>query len=305
MSEIFNKHLKRIFYFNITYSCNSRCVFCYSHNTVFGNKNHIVIPAKDFISYLNGQKVSLLDRVIINGGEPLLHPELNKILSYLLTVGCEVLIYTNGWLLSQVELPSLNKNFRFIVPVHGDEKIHDGITRVKNSFLETVTGLEHLVDQQNCLVDLKFIINNEFARKIISADSLPFLDTFPLNHAVQITKVADTIVSKKNGYPSVENEIAAKAGLILFKEFFAKNLPIKIYDTCIKKIRWLRKFRIKSYAQDIVVYFRDKNHYRQIDLSREMKPCRSSCEMRDYCISAVGQYKVLEIANDCVCEELE
>ena len=25
--------IKRIFYTNITYGCNSNCVFCYSHNT--------------------------------------------------------------------------------------------------------------------------------------------------------------------------------------------------------------------------------------------------------------------------------
>lgn len=305
MSETFKKSLKRIFYFNIIYSCNSHCVFCYSHNTVFGTKNHIAISAKDFISYLNEQKISQEDRVIVNGGEPLLHLELSEILNYLLDVGCEVLIYSNGRLLSQKAIPNLNKNFRFIIPIHGDEKIHDSITRIKGSFWETVKGLEYLVSKQNCLLDLKFIINNEFVKKIMSGDSFSFLKIFPFNNAVQITKVADTIVSKKNCYPSVENEIVSEVCAALFEEFFVKDLPIKIYDTCVKEIHWLKGHKIKKYLQDIEVYFKDKNSWRQIEISQGIKSCMFSCEMRDYCISAVNQYKVLEIMDHCVYEELE
>lgn len=231
MSALENVPLKKIFYFNVIYSCNSRCVFCYSHNTR-NIENHNAISFADFVEYLNAQKISAADRVIINGGEPLLHKSLSDMLNFLAEVGCEVLIYTNGRLLAEKNFPALNKNFRFVIPIHGDKKIHDNATRIKGSFDETLRGLESLTARQNCLTDLKIIVNSEFATKILRGDSLQFLQEIPFNHALQITKMADT-----NHCPSVENPVAAECCAALVEEFFKRGCPIKIYDTCVKILR--------------------------------------------------------------------
>lgn len=297
--------MKRIFYFNVIYSCNSRCVFCYSHNTRYGAANHNAISLESFVEYLNAQKISAEDRVIINGGEPLLHPSIDDMLRFLAGVGCEVLIYTNGRLLAEKNFPAPNKNFRFIIPIHGDKKIHDDITRIKGSFAETLRGLEKLAARGDCLADLKIIINNEFASKILRGESLKFLQDIPFNHALQITKMADTIVSRKNNCPSVENSVAARCTAALVEEFFKRGRPIKIYDTCIKNIGKLRGRELKKYDKKIVVLFKDKNLYRRENLHRQEKSCMNACDVREFCISAVSEYKVLELDGNFMREELE
>ena len=52
------------------------------------------------------------------------------------------------------------------------------------------------------LLDSGIITQEEFEKTIQAIDSLQF------DNAVHITKMADTIVSKKNGIPSVTNELA-------------------------------------------------------------------------------------------------
>lgn len=304
MSALENLPLKKIFYFNVIYSCNSCCVFCYSHNTR-NIENHNTISFADFVEYLTAQKIAAADRVILNGGEPLLHQSLNDMLKFLSKVGCEVLIYTNGRLLAEKNFPALNKNFRFVIPIHGDKKIHDNATRIKGSFDETLRGLESLTARQNCLTDLKIIVNNEFATKILRGDSLQFLQEIPFNHALQITKMADTVVSKRNRCPSVENSVAAECCAVLVEEFFKRGCPIKIYDTCVKNIGMLRGREIKKYERQITVLFKDKNQFRREHLYRQKKSCMDGCEFRDFCISAVSEYKVLELEGDFLREETE
>ncbi len=182
--------MKRIFYFNITYGCNSNCVFCYSH--------YNEISFGDFFDYLEQQQLAPDDRVIINGGEPFLHTEIDLILSELAGYDCEVLVYTNGRLLARHDLSALSKKYRFVVPIHGYETIHDFITGVNGSYQETLNGLRSLIETTKCLVDIKIIINNtmlseDYTGKILIGS----LSKVRFNHAVHITKMADTIVSKK------------------------------------------------------------------------------------------------------------
>ena len=99
MSKIRDYGMKNIFYFNITYGCNSNCIFCYSHNTCHNNTSHNEMTADVFKKYIEERNVSEHDRIIINGGEPLLHTQIEEILHLLNSYNCEVLIYTNGRLL--------------------------------------------------------------------------------------------------------------------------------------------------------------------------------------------------------------
>lgn len=50
----------KIYYFNITYTCNSSCVFCYSHNTIHTGRVHKEIELDDFEDYLNRNNVGPL-----------------------------------------------------------------------------------------------------------------------------------------------------------------------------------------------------------------------------------------------------
>lgn len=296
--------MKRIFYCNITYGCNSNCVFCYSHNTWHNNRPHNEISLDEYFDYLVRHKVVNGDRVVVNGGEPLLHSEVQNLLDRLVEIECEVIVYTNGRLLSKLKMNNIAENFRFIIPIHGYEELHDKITGIKGSYAETIEGL-NFITNSNCKVDIKIIMNHEM---ILSDEvfekTLQALDNIPFNHAVHITKMADTIISKKNRCVSVDNEYASKYTKELYDYYYGK-CKIKLFDTCIKKIDNSELLDVIPMDEEIKVFFKDLNQESEILLEKPYMSCMNTCEKQVHCHSAVGEYTVLEFYKNVVCVGLE
>lgn len=299
--------MKRIFYFNITYGCNSNCVFCYSHNTWHNSMPHNEIDAEAFFAYLDEMNLNRDDRVIVNGGEPLLHTQIENILLGLRKYQCEVLVYTNGRLLTQVDYSLLNERYRFVIPIHGTEMVHDKITGISGSYKETLAGLRHLVNTSSCVVDIKLILNQQLVEA--DSDGSKIKDAFDtdivFNNAIHLTKMADTIVSKRHGCSSVSNEEAAGFMKIYFDYFAKRNVKIKLFDTCIKDITGLENAEIHSFDDDIIVYFKDYSQFRVMDLSRRLPDCYANCKCKNKCVSAVDEYKALVFTKGKLYEELE
>lgn len=281
----------KIFYFNITYTCNSNCVFCFSHNTIHSGLIHNEISPTEFFKYLSEQNVHPCDRVIINGGEPFLHSDIMTILKTLKNIGCEVLIYTNGRLLKNLDFSFMTERYRFVIPVHGHKTLHDRITRIEGSFDEMMEGLKHL-SAYRCRVDIKIILNplmisssEEFDMTLHDIDSLVF------NNAIHITKMADTIISKKNCVPSMPDASTAKFNMILFKHFEKRNVILKFFDTCVKEIP------VFDFCDKVLphnVYFKDAATQWDFSFYTPHKECEQSCSHRKFCQSAIGNYTVLE-----------
>ena len=299
--------MKRLFYFNITYGCNSNCVFCYSHNTWHNSMPHNEIDVESFFAYLDEMKLNEDDRVIVNGGEPLLHTQIESILFGLRKYQCEVLVYTNGRLLTQGDYSLLNERYRFVIPIHGTEIVHDKITGISGSYKETITGLRHFANTTTCAVDIKLILNKQLM--VADPDGARIKDAFDkdivFNNAVHLTKMADTIVSMRNGCSSVTSEDAASFMKIYFDYFVKRNVTIKLFDTCVKDITCLEKAEIHSFDEDIVVYFKDHSQFRVMDLSRKLPACYANCKCKNKCVSAVDEYKALVFSNGEFYEELE
>ncbi|NDV65928.1 radical SAM protein [Bacteroides sp. 224] len=288
--------MKRIFYFNVTYTCNSSCAFCYSHNTIHSGVVHNEIEIEQFVEYLRRHNVGKHDRVIINGGEPFLHSNIIGILKSLKKIGCETLIYTNGRRLFQYDLSFLDKHYRFVIPVHGHEKLHDSITKIKSSFAEMIKSFDY-IKTLDCLIDVKVIVNNVMASNEIEVErTLLVLDQLPINHAVHITKMADTIISHKNNCPSVTHRQAARCTNTFFNFYVSKNLKIKIFDTCVKLL-CLDDNILCMDCPDAQVFFKDNAHEWNFECYTPVLECRSSCEKYSFCYSAVSNYNVLEYNN--------
>lgn len=267
---------------------------------------HNEMPLELFIAYLEQKHVSHNDRVIINGGEPLLHTEFMRLLASLKKYNCEVLIYTNGRLLSNIDLTLLDSNFRFIVPVHGDKTLHDSITGIKGSYDETLLGMNSFNTSVQCKLDLKVILHNRMIEneerfKII----LESYSNVYFNNAVHLTKMADTLVSKNNNCVSMTNEATSHYMKIMFEYFAKKNFIIKIFDTCVKDFDWVKSYTFEKFHDNIEVYFKDYNQGRQIILEKPKLDCSKDCSMREYCMSAVGEYTVLEFNKNKLYENLE
>lgn len=78
-----------------TGGCNFLCPFC--HNALLVNRISEAqeIDEEEIISFLNKRK-GVLEGIVITGGEPLLHPELENFISRVREIGYKVKLDTNG-----------------------------------------------------------------------------------------------------------------------------------------------------------------------------------------------------------------
>lgn len=174
-----------LYYFNINKNCNSNCIFCaadyekmVSHNII----SNSYICFEDFKNIAENISIKQEDRVIINGGEPTLNPDLIKILNYCSLLEAETILFTNGRKLGNTGYAKsiLQSGIsKITIPFYGhNAEIHDSITRSKNSFHETVRGLSNLNDlhkNEDYILELKILICrnnynhiNEIAEYLIS-----------------------------------------------------------------------------------------------------------------------------------------
>jgi len=127
----------------ITSRCNQYCIHCFSNG---GKDNVQELSLSDLESIFDQlEKVGVLE-VRINGGEPLLHREIGKILSYFKEKRFRKVMLTNGTLLDE-ETALLLKESGTVPTVSLDDSVaegHDLFRGVKGSFKRTVEGLKIL-----------------------------------------------------------------------------------------------------------------------------------------------------------------
>lgn len=297
---------KRIFYFNINYACNNKCIFCYSHNTKHIEIPHNELRFSEFKKYINEKNVSFSDRLVLNGGEPLLHSEIDKYLSFLSDKKYETVIFSNGRLAKKLDSRYLTDNIRFVIPIHGSEDIHDYITGIKGSFQDTVSSMLWLTKNTNrCLVDMKIILNEKNIENNESfLKSLYEWNQVSFNNAVHITMMADTKISKANGCLSLDRSVVSNYTYKLLKNFMPQNM-VKIYGTCIQSIGCLIEEQVKKYKHDLEFYYKDFSAEKIVKLKEPNFPCANDCIYRKYCKSEVTEYKVLEFKNNKIYESVE
>ena len=185
---------KTVYYYNINYMCNNKCLFCFSYNV--GNEKK-EIEFEKIIEEIKGSNLNIDDTIVINGVEPTLSLYFEQLLLYLSKLKCRVVVYTNGRRLKDIKIPS-NKNIQFVIPIHGDKKIHDKITQVKNSFQDTIDSIKYL-QKKEILYSVKFIINNEMIEKNINVEKI--LENHELcPKEVVLARLNITKKSKLNNY---------------------------------------------------------------------------------------------------------
>lgn len=294
--------MKHIYYFNITYGCNSQCVFCYSHHTRHGGESWNDISFPTFCERI--ACVQPEDRVILNGGEPLLHPYFLDMVDVLRAKGCEVLIYTNGRLLSSLPLEHFTDHFRFILPWHGPVSIHDRITGIPGSQKDMQLGLVHMLPSK-ARMELKFIINWEMLYGKPLKDALQSLSAWPLSslNAIHITKVADTIVARSHHCPVVSEQESAHPTRRFFELCQYVGIPVKIFDTCVSELPLSGNALFHVAPFD--VQFNDWKQQRMIPLKESENTCFPNCPHHKYCKSAVLGYTTLAYDHGQWEEDLE
>ena len=109
--------------FKLTNSCNNKCPFCIEEG---GFSPETILKPEDFADIINKQDIKTL---LILGGEPLLYPDLVRLLS-LLRSDINVVLTTNGSLLTPRKAEILSPYIKAInISIHhADLKMHDKLT---------------------------------------------------------------------------------------------------------------------------------------------------------------------------------
>ena len=144
---------KPITVWNITRTCNLRCVHCYSDSNAMQYPGELSweemqAVVKDLAAY---QIPSLL----LSGGEPLIHPRFFDLVDVASDAGLKLTISTNGTLITPDKAARLKAaNVAYVgISLDGIGEIHDQFRRKEGAFDAAVRGFRncHEVDQKTGL----------------------------------------------------------------------------------------------------------------------------------------------------------
>jgi His-Xaa-Ser system radical SAM maturase HxsC len=148
----------------ITNKCNSNCIMCPTSDIV--RKNSGIEDINNLLKICS-QMPSDASHITITGGEPfLIKKDIFILFKYLKDNLNEIdyLLLTNGRALSDREYASIFKETipsKLIVgiPLHGyNPDTHDGITRAKGSFNQTMSGLKNILDS-GTMIEIRIVVS--------------------------------------------------------------------------------------------------------------------------------------------------
>ena len=141
------KHRRPVVVWNITRSCNLKCIHCYSSSRNIRYSNELTTDeGKKLISDLASFGSPVL---LFSGGEPIVREDLPELAEFAVNKGMRVVISTNGTLLTR----KVAYNFRKIgvsyvgVSIDGMQKTHDSFRGVKGAFDMTMNGIRICRDE--------------------------------------------------------------------------------------------------------------------------------------------------------------
>lgn len=152
-----------IYYFNITYRCNSRCMFCAADIPINSSCHEMQI--EDFRNELDKENVGENDRVIVNGGEPTLHKDFFLFLDEIYKRGAKIDLYSNGMRFQDENFSKQvlhYENIHVRIPLFGaNADFHDALTGCNGSFVAVTTGLDHLCKhiQRPATLEIKMLLS--------------------------------------------------------------------------------------------------------------------------------------------------
>lgn len=244
----------------ITKRCNLRCKHCF-----VGDSSNTNLAFEKIVKILKEFEDMQGLRVLITGGEPLLHPEFDEINSIFPELALRKILFTNGILLNDVLLKKLNVQ-EIQISLDGMKQGHESL-RGKGTFDKTLTAIKKAIDH-GFQVSVATVIHKKNLQEFKTLDalikSLPIkdwtVDALTLSGNLKFNQefwVEPEVVGNimkiygfsKEEHPRLEGYgcgahlIAVLAtGKVAFCSFFEET-PIGNIEEGLKKI-WQRKKQI-------------------------------------------------------------
>ena len=143
----------------ITQQCNCRCLHCYEGD--IHQKLDDSLRIEDWYKVIDQIKENNVQRVVVIGGEPCLHPEITKVVNYLALKEIDTTVFSNGTCLSNELKRTMSQHkIRFKCSLYGHTpEVHDRITQHPGSFKQLITNIhyfqEHGVEVTAAIVIMK------------------------------------------------------------------------------------------------------------------------------------------------------
>jgi MoaA/NifB/PqqE/SkfB family radical SAM enzyme len=125
-------------------ACNCRCVMC---DIWKANAEKRDISADDLCRHLAAIRQLRVQRVMLTGGEPLLHRNLWALCDMLQESGVRLTLVTTGLLIEQHATEIARSIDELVVSIDGPPSVHDEIRRVRGGFARIAQGLQTMAVQ--------------------------------------------------------------------------------------------------------------------------------------------------------------
>ncbi len=138
-------------YLAVGYECNHNCICCPLTTYDRLHKRLDIEEIKERLNLIRKKEGE--NHIVLSGGEPMMHPDFIKILEYVRDIGFYVTVLSNSSQCRNKEFAQYikeimpEKRISIVTAVHSSvPAIHDRITGMPGSLLETLEGLDHLVE---------------------------------------------------------------------------------------------------------------------------------------------------------------
>jgi pyruvate formate lyase activating enzyme len=250
-----------------TRGCSFRCHFCHNPELVLPEQFLDQISERDFFDFLTS-RLGKLQGVCVTGGEPLLHPDVDKFISHIKALGFAVKLDTNGSFPDRLEKIIKDGDVNYIAmdiksPLHKYEAVTNSKLKSKNSKLQLKTenlaashceeaDADRLTKQSNPLMSSRAkprdLINSELSLRIKKSIGLimssridyEFRTTVchPLHEVDDFSQIGKMIKGAKRYY--IQNFVQSKHinPKIKFKPFSESELKkaAKRVEKYVKKV---------------------------------------------------------------------
>ena len=172
-----NTHVVQI---HLTRRCNLRCLHCYSSSSPEESE---MLGINDLMFVLDGLAEEGYHWISLSGGEPLLYPELSKLLSHAQRLNMKVALVSNGMLLTESKLSEVaDKLDLLVLSIDGKPESHNRMRGSERAFHVLASRLEGI---RRSGIPFGFI----FTLTQHNLDELPWVADFALNSGGQLLQI--------------------------------------------------------------------------------------------------------------------
>ncbi|MGC8646841.1 MAG: radical SAM protein [Thermoplasmata archaeon] len=175
-----------VLFWNLTLQCNLKCLHCYAN--AMNKKSPDELKTEKILEIADDLAEIKLPVVILSGGEPILHPDIYRISSYLNEKGIRVTISSNGTTINdRVALNLAESGVKYVgISLDGYGESNDYFRGVKGAFEKAIKGLNY-VKEAGMLNGIRFTItkyNVESIKNVFNLARELQIDRFCVYHLV-------------------------------------------------------------------------------------------------------------------------